>query len=141
MISILDFDAAIEDIRSEFDIQEYVRAANDEHVTRRLKDRSGPVLVAALPTFQGRGDSTQPSGQHVTYLWILEKPGADDTEQDERDQYHRLQQLMNQIREYIQTKQEDGCSVWWRLQVESVMIDPEYNIWGGWNGWHMTFLF
>jgi rhamnose utilization protein RhaD (predicted bifunctional aldolase and dehydrogenase) len=141
MITITQFDQAIQAIVDHIGATDFVRAANDEHVTRRLADKSGDIVVASLPTFSQRGMSENPSEQHAAFLWILSKPGADDTEQDERDNYERMQQLILQAKEFIREQQEDGCSIWWRLEVSSIIIEPEYNLWGGWNGWHMTLLF
>lgn len=141
MITVTQFDQSIQQILDHIGVTEYVRAANDDHVTRRLSDKAGPVFVGSLPTFAQKGNPETPSKQHSALLWILSKPGSDDTEQDERDQYEELQRLIVQAKDFIMEKQEDGCSIWWDLEVGSIVIEPEYNIWGGWNGWHMTLLF
>jgi hypothetical protein len=142
MITIAELDTEMNAIREAFPaIEHYIRVVTEDQATARLHDRAGPCLVVTLPSFQQTGDAANPSGQHAILLWIVEKPDSDATEQEERDQYARLQTLIVTVKEYIRERQETGCSIWWRLNISSINIDPEYNVFGGFNGWMMALNF
>lgn len=142
MITISELDAEMNAILAFFpSIAHYIRVVTEEQTTARLHDRAGPCLVVTLPSFQQTGSSTNPAGEHAIILWIVEKPASDADEQEERDQYERLQTLIIGVKEFIRERQENGCSIWWRLQISSISVDPEYNIFGGFNGWVMALNF
>lgn len=138
MITITELDQEMNAILEAFpDIQHYVRVITEAQATARLHDRDGPCLVVTLPSFQQTGNSTTPAEEHAMILLIVEKPKSDPTEQEERDQYERLQALIVGVKEHIRESQEDGCSIWDRLQISAISIEPEYNTFGGFNGWVM----
>tara|TARA_R110002020_G_scaffold475112_1_gene708631 strand:+ start:21343 stop:21771 length:429 start_codon:yes stop_codon:yes gene_type:complete len=142
MIKIAVLDAEMNAIMAAHpQLVKYYQAVDDEHVSRKLHDAVGMNFVVALPTYGGLGQSDTPNEQHAIMIWVVEKPGVDYTDQDERDQYARMQDQIVSIKEYIRESQEDGCSLWWKLDIDSIVIEPEYNIWGGFNGWFMQLTF
>jgi hypothetical protein len=142
MITLDELDGEIDELRADFpSIEHYVRVVTEDQATARLHDKFGPCLVVTIPSYQQTGNPENPSDAHAIIMWVLEKPSSDATEQQERDQYARLQELAVGIKEYIREAQEDGCTLWWRLQISSISIEPEYNAFGGFNGWAIAFTY
>lgn len=142
MILLSSLQQEIELIASEvLGIDQMIRVVTEDQATARLRDADGVSLLYTLPSWQQTGDSAHPSGSHAIILWVVEKPGSDDTEQEELDMYQQLQEIILSVKEYIRVSQEDGCSLWSDLDIRSISIDPEYNTFGGFNGWVMAINF
>jgi hypothetical protein len=122
-------------------IDHLIRVVTEAQATARLRDADGVSLLYTLPAFQQEGDSAHPKKSHAIILWVVEKPGSDLTDEEELELYEKLQGIIVAIKEYIRISQEDGCSLWSDLDVRSINIDPEYNTFGGFNGWVMAINF
>jgi len=119
----------------------YVRVVTESKATEKLSDRTGIQLVAVLPSYGRTGTSVTPKRTQTALFYVVEKavPDADDAQ--ELSLHQRTQDLIGKLEKRIMSEQEDGCSDWQRLEVASIQIDPEQNIFGGWNGFYMTFDF
>lgn len=142
MIPIRQFSNWMQSVKDEIpEIKEYFLVAQDNHAMDRLKDKPGIYLLAVIPNAQGRGTVGTTSFNNSTYLFVLEKRTTDATPSKELDQYERTQSIILRIRELLETYAEDGCNPFTRLESGSIQIDPEYNVFAGWNGWSMQFTF
>lgn len=119
----------------------YVRVVNDSHATWKLGDRSGVQLVAVVPSYKRSGNSATPDAGQSVLIWVVEKGVPDHTDGEELAQYTRTEEIVKALEKLILEQQEDGCSDWWHLEVDSIVREPEQNIFGGWNGWFMAFDF
>lgn len=115
--------------------------AEDSHAVDRLRDKRGVHLLAVIPNAQTGGKLEGYRDNNSGYLFVLEKRLADATAAKELDQYEKTQNILLAIRDRIIEAAEDNCEPFWRLQVSSIQIDPEYNVFAGWNGYSMLFTF
>ena len=116
--------------------------AQDNHAVNSLKDERGVRLVAVIPSATASGsDPSSISDNHSILLFVINKGWTDQTRTEELDQYEKTQQIILAIRENILESFEEGCGPFWRLDSDNISIDPEFNIFGGWNGWSMSLLF
>lgn len=142
MIKIRDFDAIcrgwVNDIEA---LDGYVLVVEDGHATRKLRDRRGIWLVAVVPNSQSTGTPGMISETNSVMLWVVNKGWADKTDDEELNQYEKTQDIILDIREAVIANQEEGCGPFWQLQPSTITIDPDFNAFGGWNGWVMQFVF
>lgn len=116
--------------------------AQDNHAVNSLKDERGIQLVAVMPSANASGrDPSSLVDNHSTYLFVIDKGWTGQTKREQLDQYEKTQEIILGIRDEILGSFEDGCGHFWRLQADSITIDPEYNVFGGWNGWSMLLSF
>jgi hypothetical protein len=116
--------------------------AQDNHAIHSLKDERGIQLVAVIPSANASGrDPSSLVDEHSTYLFVIDKGWTDQQKDEQLDQYEKTQEIILAIREEILGSFEEGCGPFWRLQADSISIDPEFNIFGGWNGWSMLLSF
>lgn len=115
--------------------------AEDNQAVKKLKDDDGIILVAVIPSADGTGTSTANIENHTTFLFVVSKPGNDDTPDEELDLYEKTQQITEQVKKKIIAMQEDGCTDFFRLEPSSITIDPEFNIFGGFLGWSLSLVF
>jgi hypothetical protein len=142
MIKIRDFDSYFKQLVATLPaIEAHHLVAVDSHAVNRLKDKRGMHLILVIPNAQTTGDVGRPKDINTGMLFILEKAKIPSKYEDELDQYERTQNALLAIREAIFSSAEDHCYPFQYLQVPSVGIDPEYNVFGGWNGWSMVFTF
>lgn len=119
----------------------YVRVVTDSQATAKLSDRTGIQLVAVLPSYGRTGNAVTPRRTQTALFWIVEKALPDPSDTEELSQQQRTQDLVRALEAKIMDEQENGCSDWNRLEIDSIDINPEQNIFGGWNGWYLTFQF
>ena len=119
----------------------YVRVVTESQAVTKLSDRRGIQLVAVLPSYGRGGNAVTPRRTQTALFWIVEKAVPDNVDTKELDQQQRTQDLILKLEAHILNEQENGCSDWNRLEVSSMQIDPERNIFGGWNGYYLTFEF
>lgn len=139
MISLTALQAEMEAIQAAIPgIDHLIRVVTDNQATARLRDRDGSCMLFTLPSWDQTGDAGNPSESHAIIIWMVEKPLADADDQQELEAYQRLAELLQQVKEHIRVSQEDGCSLWWRLNIASLSMEPEWNAFGGFNGWALA---
>ncbi|WP_162343227.1 hypothetical protein [Cyclobacterium salsum] len=143
MIGIKDFNAlCAEWVATIPALEGHHLVAQDNHAINSLKDERGIQLVAVIPSANASGrDPSSLVDDHSTYLFVIDKGWTDQQKGEQLDQYEKTQEIILAIREEILESFEEGCGPFWRLQAESINIDPEFNIFGGWNGWSMLLSF
>ena len=142
MMSVTRFDQVCKSWVELFpELDNYVRVVTESQAMDKLSDRRGMQLVAVLPSYGRSGNSTTPRRTQTALFWIVEKGIPDHSDVQELAQQQRTEDLIRQLEARIMEEQENGCSDWQRLEVSSIQIDPDQNIFGGWNGWYMTFEF
>lgn len=142
MISLTKFNQICQEWVNEIpELESHVLVAQDSHASRKLADLSGIHLVAVMPSavYSGQPNHTVP--EHTTYLFVLYKASSGETDEEEVTHYEACKNVILQIREYIEESHTEGCGPFWRLETDGISIDPEYNAFGGWNGYSMLFSF
>jgi len=138
MIFVTEFDQLCQDIVNAIDIKGYVLCSTEEQGMKKLKDKSGIQLVAVYPnySFDGQIDTYKDNHEMLFFTVIRQSEGASDTV--ELRQYYDTQQAMIKLKQYL-FGEDNGpnnfCRKFPNIDVSSVMIDPEYNIFGGYIGW------
>lgn len=142
MIRIRDFNALCQRWVESIDtLDGYSLVVEDGHATRKLGDKNGIQLLVVVPSAQSGGRPGQVVESQTVMLWVIDKNWTGQSDEEELQQYEKTQDIILRIREEIIESQGDGCSPFWRLEPSSITIDPDYNCFGGWNGWVMQFVF
>jgi hypothetical protein len=138
-MNVIQFDQELQSLLTEIPvIKGYVRVVDDKQAANKLNDKRGIQLVAVLPSYSAEGRAGMKSDSYTTLFWVIEKGDPSQTEAKELDQYRRCEEAIHQLKDILIENQEDGCSPFWRLEIGSIVIEPEYNAFGGWNGYFMS---
>jgi hypothetical protein len=141
-MNVIEFDAQCQQWVQEIEaLRGYVRVVDDSHAVNKLNDKLGIQLVAVLPSYQATGISGAKNDSQNTLFWVIEKWDPSHTDAKELDQYARTEEVAHALKDKMIQAQENGCSPFWRLEISSITLDPDYNAFGGWNGWMMTVSF
>jgi len=120
----------------------HVIVAEDNQATRKLADKQKIILVGVIPSSDTDGRPGIRSEKQTALFFVVKKHDTSAPESRELADFADTQQAALAIREYILSEQEDnGCSIFFRLVTTSITITPEYNIFGGFLGWSITFVF
>lgn len=144
MIPIREFDTIIQQMLSTeslAQVDHYHLVADDAQAQKKIGSKPGTHLVAVIPSADKSGSPGRTVDDHTTLLFVVRKPKASIGDDGELTIYAETQDLILKISQYILSQQEDGCSAFFRLDVSSISIDPAYNVFGGHNGWSMSFVF
>lgn len=117
-----------------------VPAMNEGQLITLLKDQAGIVLCGNVPGAElTKGTFIESEAQCI--LYILEKSTKDRQGSGwEFDRFAVMQHLMSKLCEILMGQDafmmlcESG-----QMKVDHLNVEPEYNIYGGFNGWSVTF--
>lgn len=117
-----------------------VAAMNEGHLITLLKDLDGILLCGNVPgAHLQRGSYVESQAECIIY--ILEKSPKDRQGTPwEFDRYALMQHLMSHLCSILMGKDafhmlcESGA-----MTVDELNVEPEYNVYGGFNGWSVTF--
>ena len=138
MIKLTDLSNYFDSIKTRVEnINNFVLSPAESHVIKRLKDLQGITLVVTYPTASGDGENEDNvKFANTILIWVIYKPeDSSVTPETELADYEKCQ---NAILEVLSTMNEDrqsGCHLMNRMLDNSVEINPEYNVFGGYNGW------
>lgn len=142
MILLSKFDQLCTDIRAAVPaIKTQFIVADEEHAVTKLKDTAGVILLAIIPSAVREGENNAGIDADDTWFFILEKGPVDQSNQKEIEQYTRLQEIILQVREFIEEGFANADPRLRRYRPASTKIDPEYKEFGGFNGWSMSVVF
>lgn len=138
MINITQFNQAIAALKTANSaIADYVLCAHEAHLVNKLKDKRGIILAAIYPSTERKGANDAIISENTTWLFVLEKMNNSATNADEVAQYQRLHEVVQSLFKFIEDDGA-GCSLFFeRYQVGSTIM-PEYNEFGGFNGWSFS---
>ena len=124
------------------ELSDHVIVAEDNQATKKLADKQKITLVGVIPTSDSDGRPGIRSEKQTALFFVVKKHDTSAPEATELADFSTTQQAVIALRDYILTQQEDnGCSIFFRLVVTSITITPEYNIFGGFLGWSINFVF
>ncbi len=141
MIRVKKFDEICQNIVQDIGIKGYVICSTDEQGMKKLKDKAGVFLVAVYPnySFSGEEDSYKDSHELLYYMVLRQIEGS--SNETEINQYEETQEAIIKLKEYLFGERNAGnnfCKMFPDLNINSVNIIPEYNIFGGYLGWSMA---
>lgn len=140
MITVKKYKEICDQIVQAIDIDGHVIASTEEQGMKKLKDKDGIRLVAVYPSyhFDGEQDSYKDLHEILFFMVTRQREGADD--ETELLQYSDAQEALIRLKEYLFGEDSQYCVLFPNLDISSVLIDPEYNIFGGYIGWSMKFI-
>lgn len=141
MIRVKQFDDLCKTIVENLEINAYVLCSTDEQGSKKIKDKPGINLVAVYPnhSFTGEADSYRSLHEMLFYMVTKQKEGA--SSESEIEQYATTQDAVIELKEFLLG--ENGydsrlCQLFPNINITSVNIIPEYNIFGGYLGWSLA---
>lgn len=117
----------------------YVRCAHDGHAVSRLYDLSGLQLACVMPQigFDGATDTYTRRATFIIYALLKNDDGQ--SMDDELTQYIRTEDAIHKIFIYLtEGENNQGCPPFPLINIKGITIDPEFNEFGGWNGYSIT---
>jgi hypothetical protein len=141
MITVREFKDLCTEIVPVIEIEGYVLASTYEQGSNKLKDKSGLRLVGVYPAynFGGEPDSILDKNEMLLYIVVRQKEGG--TDEQEIDQYSATLDAMLRLKNYLTSNRPDTyCMIFPNIDVSSIQIDPEYNIFGGYLGYSIKFI-
>lgn len=130
------------------EIDHFVLVAQEDHLVKKLsKNKSGVILAAVMPASDANSpDLDNIADTNTALLFILEKTDKTSvTDATELTHYEKLQNIAKDV--YAQLRADalnyrlDRCHFMHYFNQDSVHVDPEYNLFGGYNGYSMSFEF
>lgn len=140
MITVKKYNDICKQIVDVIEVDGYVLASSEEQGMKKLKDKDGIRLVAVYPSyhFDGEPDTYKDMHEMLFYVVTRQIEGSDDD--TELQQYSDAQEALLRLKEYLFGEDSQFCHLFPNLDIGSVLIDPEYNIFGGYIGWSMKFV-
>lgn len=142
MILLSQFEEIAESFKNMLGLKEYFVTSTAEQTQNLLKDRSGTAIVCVIPStfFEGpNADASKDTNESIVYIVQKERDGQAHAKQ--LQQYKETQAHIIKIKDLLLGLDEDECKTFPFIEIRSMMIDPEYNIFGGWVGWSIKFKF
>lgn len=142
MILLSQFEEIAEVFKNMLGLKEHFVTSTAEQTQNLLKDRSGTAIVCVIPStfFEGpNADASKDTNESIVYIVQKERDGQAHAKQ--LQQYKETQALIIKIKDLLLGLDEDECKTFPFIEIRSMMIDPEYNIFGGWIGWSIKFKF
>lgn len=122
------------------EIASVVAAVEEDHLVTLLKDKKGIILCGNTPGAR-LISGTPVKSEGMCVLFILEKSPKDRQGTDwEFGRYAIMQQLMSKLCEILLG--QDAFAMLCQsgtMAVDTLDVGPEYNIYGGFNGWSVSF--
>lgn len=141
MITVKEFKDLCTEIVPVIEIEGYVLASTYEQGSNKLKDKAGLRLVGVYPAYNFGGDPDSILGKNEMLLYIVVRQKEGGTDEEEIEQYSATLDAMLRLKKYL-TSNRTGtyCMIFPNIDVSSIQIDPEYNIFGGYLGYSIKFI-
>ena len=140
MINVNQFNQLCADIVPAIGIKGYVMASTYEQGTKKLKDKAGLILVGVYPAYHFEGNVDASSTVNEMLLYIVTRQIEGGSDDQEIKQYADTLEAMIKLKDYLFGKKENSyCQRFPHIDSESLQIDPEYNIFGGYIGYSIKF--
>lgn len=129
-------------IENDPSIKNFKMAVSEEHAYIKLSDLPDIILLILYPSADREGKQNEAINASTTWLWVLEKDNAGQTDTEEEAQFEKLRLITVKALEWIEEKSvECGIKFLNRYQPNRTQIIPEYSEFGGFNGWSMSLTF
>jgi len=145
MIPVRDYDTYCRSLVTRIpDIDDYALVVSEDHLVKKLKDKTGIILAAVIPSADPSSpDPDNLKEYNICYIFVVDKPDHTNvTDNSELTSYENLQNAITDVKERMLADKVDTsmeCTLMHRLDEDSLHTDPEYNIFGGYNGYSLSF--
>lgn len=141
MITVTDLKKLCTEIVPIIEIEGYVMASTYEQGAKKLKDKPGLILVGVYPAYNFGGDADSIQDQNEMLLFIVTRQKEGGTDEEEIEQYSATLEAMIRLKKYLTSNRPDAyCLLFPNIDLSSIQIDPEYNIFGGYLGYSIKFI-
>ncbi len=122
-------------------IDSFLMVVSEKHLTKRLNKRDGTILAFVYPSADSMPGNVDNDGKEVLGLLFVLKSvcSGNEDEEDEFTTYENLQESLLQVEKQLKEDYTKNNEVMQHLVEDSIHIDPEYKVFGGYNGWSMSF--
>ena len=146
MIKIRDFDTWCKHLKNNIaSIDSYILAATEESLIKKIKDKSGIILAAVIPSADPDSESVDNIKENnISYLFIISKlDSSSKTPEAELTLYEQTQDAINLVKKQILADKNDYANYpfLYELDPNTIHTDPENNIFGGYDGWSISLEF
>lgn len=115
--------------------------AEEDQGMRKLQDATGTILVGVIPSVEFSGTEDAYIANSSCIFFFLQKERESQSSDKELEQYSQTQDCLIKFKEWILGDDKSLCKIFPKLQISSVSIDPEYNVFGKYLGWSIKFGF
>ena len=146
MIKIRDFNNYCSHLKDAVPaIGEYILAATEDHLIKKIKDKTGIVLASVIPSADPDSGSVDNIRENnITFLFVIKKHDPSSiTDATELNNYEETQNALSLVKQQILTDKADYANYpfLYELDTNSIHTDPENNVFGGYNGWSISLEF
>ncbi len=142
MINLNDYKQFCESLQIKIGANRFVMVVQEEHLKKKLRDEPGVVLVAVFPSVLGKGSEDNTGDDNTVLVFVLEYTAKSGMTNDlEIESYERTRVMIDKIKTEIISQANKGDNLMQFLNRQSIVIEPEWNIAGSYNGWSITFNF
>lgn len=142
MINLNDYKQFCENLQIKIGANRFVMVVQEEHLKKKLRDDPGVVLVAVFPSVLGKGSEDNTGDDNTVLVFVLEYTAKSGMTNDlEIESYERTRVMIDKIKTEIISQANKGDDLMQFLNRQSIVIEPEWNIAGSYNGWSITFNF
>jgi predicted protein tyrosine phosphatase len=141
MISVTQLQSVLTALKTACDFDYALLVATEDHIIKRLRDRTGTVLAMTYPSVDDDSKGIDNIADVDTiFVWVIEKINPSDVDEtNEPAHYEKMRGKISDIKNYLRGKKLEGCNLLQFINENSFHIDPEYQIFGGWNGYSLSF--
>ena len=143
MITVKKYKEICDQIVEAINIDGHIITSSEAQGMEKLYDKDGIRLVAVYPSYHFAGDPDAYKDLHEILFFIITRKTEGADEETDLQQYSDTQDAIIRLKEYLFNEDDYGnthCPQFPNADISSVLIDPEYNIFGGYNGWSMKFV-
>lgn len=142
MITLTEYKSVMEEIKElNPDITSLIFSPTESHAIKKLSGKAGVVMVCTYPMALSKpsvnednyGDSNQ------CFIFILEKQNPDKTPDEEITAFDSLLSTAKNIKTYMAMLKAEVDNIFGGLVMTNIKTEPEYQIFGGFNGYSIGF--
>jgi len=146
MIKIRDFDTYCKHLQNAIsEIDNYVFAATEDHLVKRISDKTGIILAAVIPSADPDSLSVDNIKENnIAFLFVVKKlDSSSRTPETELILYEQTQKAITNIKKQLLLDKTNYQNFPYlhSLNENSIHTDPEFNIFGGYDGWSISLEF
>ncbi|GAA4137952.1 hypothetical protein GCM10022216_14550 [Sphingobacterium kyonggiense] len=141
MITVNSFHEICQNIVDAIHIDGHIVVSTEEQATKKLKDKANIRLVAVYPNYNFTGERDNELIKHELLFFMVSKQNEGASEKNEQKQYSDTQDAIFKLQDYLFGNEDHSgkyCELFPNIDVESVSIEPQYNIFGGYLGWSLV---
>lgn len=119
-----------------------VMAVHEEHLKKKLRGQTGYLLIGVYPSYNISGFEDNVRDMNTCLLYILKAISkVENDENTEIREYAELQIKIDLVKKQLIYDADNGLWDIRGLDRESIEIEPEFNITGGYYGYSLIFTY